>query len=297
MKKELSPFVIYTLLIIAMVFWSFAFIWIKQLLNIGFLPLTIVFFRLIIAASFMTLLCYFLNIQEKIHRQDYKYLFLLAFAEPFCYFLGENFGMQYVSASLASLMVALIPPITPIFAWIFIKEKVCFNQIIGLVISFLGVIVLVAEDWNLQGTINGVLLMLLAVLSGTVFTILLRRLVNKYSALTITKWQTIIGMLLYLPLFFLFDFQKFIHTRFVIYDYKNIICLGALASSIAFVFLTMGVKRIGVVRTNIFTNLIPVFAGVFAFFVLREPLTTAKIIAMLIVLAGLFMSQAKREKK
>ena len=297
MKKECSLICIYLITIIAMLFWSIAFIWMKQLFDIGFRPITVVFFRLIVASLFMIIICKILKKNDIIDKKDYKFLFLLAFAEPFCYFLGEGFGMLYVTPTVASTMVALIPLLTPIFAWFMVRERANLFQIIGLIVSFFGVLILVVDDLNLGGKLIGFLLMGIAVLSGTMFGIFLKKLVNKYSAFTITKYQTIIGMFLFMPLFFIFELEQFKSIPFRISDYQNIIYLGALCSSLAFVILAQTVRSIGVVRMNIFTNLIPVFTAILAyFFYPDEGFTRAKIAAIVVVILGLFVSQLNKIK-
>ena len=300
MQKDKSLGLVYTMTVLTMFVWGFSFVWMKQLYEIGFGPLTVVFFRLIVASSMMILLCAVLKKDNRIEKGDFKYLFLLAFFEPFCYFLGEGFGMLYVTATVASTMVALIPLLTPILAWVFIKEKVTLSQIIGLLVSFIGVIILVVDDLNLGGKLIGFLLMGLAVLAGTMFGIFLKRMADKYSAFTVTKYQTMIGMLLFLPLFFIFEYQGFctlvVEKSLGISDFQYVIYLGVLASSFAFVILSVTVRHIGVVRMNVFTNLIPVFTAVTAFYVLGELFTVGKMIAICVVLIGLFLSQFRNIK-
>lgn len=297
MRKEYPLSVVYILTILAMFFWSIAFIWVRQVFDLGFRPITVVFLRLIVASVVLTTSAKILNVKEKIKKEDYKLFFFLAFSEPFCYFLGESFGMLYVTPTLASIIVSTIPLVTPIFAWMFIKERVNIYEIIGLVVSFSGVLILVIEDLNLGGKLIGILLMVLAVISGTAYGIILKKLTDNYSALMITKIQTYIGMLLFMPLFFIFEFRQFLSIPFAISNFRYIVLLGALPSSLSFTFLAVAVHKLGVVRTNVFTNLIPVFTAVLAFYILKEEFSVFKIFAMGIVIIGLFVSQLHRINK
>jgi drug/metabolite transporter (DMT)-like permease len=290
--------VVYILVIIAMLFWSFAYIWVKQLYEMGFdLPITITFFRLIVASIVLTVVTYLLKIKDNVLKTDYKYMFLLAFAEPFCYFLGEMYGMLYVSATIAAVMIATIPLVIPVFAWLFIREKVNIYEIVGLIVSFFGVLILVLEDLNLGGKIIGFLLMGIAILSGTGYSILVKKMADKYNALTITKYQSIIGMCLFLPLFATVEFKAFSDSPFTFDTLRFILLLGVLPSSISFTFLAIGIRRLGVVRASIFSNLIPVFVGIMSFFILKETFTLTKILAMSVVVFGLFVSQLNRIRR
>jgi len=281
---------------VAMFFWSLAFIWVPQAYSLGFRPFTVLFLRLIVASLFLTLASRLLNGHESIAKQDRKLFFLLAFAEPFCYFMGESFGMLYVTSTLAATIIATIPLVTPFFAWFFMREGVNVYEVVGLIVSFLGVLVLVMEDLNLGGEPIGVFLMFIAVLSGTFYCIILKKLTNNYNPITITRYQTYIGMLLFTPLFFIFDIKPFLTTGFHLYDFRYILYLGVFPSSISFTLMAVTVHRIGIVRTNVFSNIIPVLTAVFAFFLLNEPFSGLKIFAMGVVIGGLVISQINKFK-
>jgi len=294
MKKEYPLPIIYTLTVIAMFFWGIAFVWVTQAYEIGFRPITLVFLRLAVASVVLTIATYFIKSTDKIQKKDYKYFFLLAFAEPFLYFMGESFGMLYVSPTLASIIIATVPLFTPVFAWFLLREQVNIFEIIGLLVSFVGVSVLVIENLSLDGRPIGILLMFVAVLGGTFYGITLKKLTGSYSALFITKYQTYIGLLLFMPFFYLIDYSHFIHTPFIWTDYRYILLLGILPSSISFTLLAMAVHRLGIVRANIFSYLVPVFTALMAFYVAIEPFSRLKLLGMALVIEGLCFSQMNK---
>lgn len=296
MKKEQKLWSIYLVAVLAMLFWGLAFIWVKQVYMLGFRPITVVFFRLIIASILLNIGAKLIKSKEKIDKKDYKLFFLIAFFEPFCYFLGESFGMLFVSSSLASIIVSTIPLITPFFAWFFLREKVNKYEVIGLIVSFAGVFIILIEDFQLGGSPLGIALMFFAVLSGTSYGIVLRKLTHNYGPLTITRIQTVIGMMLFLPLFLLVDLRSLGQGQNFSQALPLFLLLGALPSSLSFLFLAIAVKKIGIIRTNIFSNLIPVFTALLAFHILNEEFSGYKIFAMLIVISGLFLSQVQKYK-
>jgi drug/metabolite transporter (DMT)-like permease len=63
------------------------------------------------------------------------------------------------------------------------------------------------------------------------------------------------------------------------------------ASSGAFVLFAYSVRHLGISRANIFSNLIPVFTAIFAFFIVGDRLTFLNAAGMAVVIAGLFLSQ------
>jgi drug/metabolite transporter (DMT)-like permease len=296
MKRELPLSVVYLCVVLAMFFWGSAFVWVTQVLGMGFAPFTINFYRLLIASCLLFMISRLLRHDEVIKKSDYKLFFFLAFSEPFCYFLGETFGMLYVTPTLASIMISTIPLVTPFFAYMFLQERVAVYEVVGLIVSFSGVMLLVVENLQLGGNPIGIILMFVAVFSGTAYGILLKKLTCSYSPLTITKYQSFIGMLLFMPLFCIFDIRGILSDGIALEGFKYILLLGALPSTVSFTFLAIGVHRLGIIKTNIFSNLIPVFTAGLAYIVLRETFSHTKVLAMMIVLVGLVVSQLGRIK-
>jgi drug/metabolite transporter (DMT)-like permease len=116
--KQIRHFIIYIYLSLAMFFWGLSFIWYKQAYP-QFTPIAVVLLRLVISSILLVLVS---GALKKIHlpkKSDIKYFFLLALFEPFLYFIGESFGMRYVSSTLASVIIAIIPQISPFVRFLF----------------------------------------------------------------------------------------------------------------------------------------------------------------------------------
>ena len=285
-----NKLLVYLLATFAMLFWSFSFIWIKIAFRL-YRPLTIIFIRLIIATVILIIFEKLLKKKKKIRKEDMKTFFLLAFLEPFCYFIGESFGMQYVQATLGAIIISTIPLFTPIFSRIFLKEKITKFTIIGIIGAFLGVVLILYEDFKGESSLLGIFLLIFAVFSGINFGILLKKISHKYSSITIIKTQSYLGLLYFFPLFMIFDFQKAIAAPLDLQVLSSIFALGLFGSSLAFIFMTIAVRNIGVTNANVFANLIPVFTAVISYYILGEPLILKKVIGIVIVVISLFLSQ------
>lgn len=286
-------FKIYCAAIISMIFWSLSFIWFKEA-NENLHPMTIVFFRLLMAAIIMTLYIFFTKGFVKIKREDRKYFFLMAFCEPFMYFIGESNGLTYISATVGSIIIAVIPVVISLAAWIFLKEKLRLLNYIGIILSFLGIIVFVFNsDGELLYDVKGLVLMLLAVLSAVGYGIFISKIVNSYSPVFIVMVQNIIGVSLFLPVFCLSDLRYVIDNPFTFTDLVPVFKLGLFASIGAFALFSVVIKNMGVTRANVFTNSIPIFTAIFSFFILDESITLQNWIGIAIVVLGLFLSQTK----
>jgi len=76
-----------------------------------------------------------------------------------------------------------------------------------------------------------------------------------------------------------------------------LIMLAVFASVIAFVFFGSVVRKIGIAKTNVFVNLIPVFTAIFSWLLLDQYLTFTQWMGIVVVVLGLFVSQINRRSK
>jgi drug/metabolite transporter (DMT)-like permease len=282
---------VYIALILAMVCWAFSFIWVK-VAYVVYAPLTTTLFRLIIAAIFMFLYAQIGNKLMKIRREDFRTFLLLAFFEPFLYFLGESFGLKYISSTMGAIIVSTIPLFSPIAASHFHGETLSRRNLIGIVLSFFGVgIVVLDSSFNLIASPLGIALEFLAVVSAIGYMVVLKGLTMKYNTPTIICYQNFIATFYFLPCWLFFECHDFINTPFDASAFIAIIKLALFASSMAFIFYTYSIKNIGINNANMFINLIPVLTAVFAWFILDDPLTLRKFTGILVVISGLFIAQ------
>ena len=289
---------IYGGIFLAMIFWAFSFIWFK-VANETFLPITIVFFRLIAAILILTT---YLAVKKKfvrIRKEDRKLFIMLAVFEPFLYFLGESFGLTYVSATVGSVLISTIPVVATIGAWIFLKERLKLINYAGIVLSFMGILIFVIDrSGTLSYNVKGLALMMLAVFSASGYNLTLSRLVGKYEPVFIVNVQNTLGAILFLPVFLIFEAGHLAETTLTLKAFIPVIELAVFASCGAFILFAYSVRNLGISRANVFTNFIPIFTAFFSFLILGDRLTIQNIAGMMVVIAGLIMSQMNgRHKK
>ncbi|MFN8240873.1 MAG: DMT family transporter [Bacteroidales bacterium] len=293
----MNKFRVYGSVILAMIFWSFSFIWFKMA-NEFYKPITIVFFRLVIAIIILTVYLRVTRKFMKIKKEDWKLFILLAFFEPFLYFIGESHGLTYVSPTTCSVIISTIPVVAAIGAWILFREKLRIMNYLGIILSFIGILIFVVKpDGSLSFNMKGLLLLALAVVSAVGYNLTLSKLVESYSPVYIVNVQNVIGGILFLPVFLVFDLRDFAGATHSFGSIWPVVALSVFASCGAFIFFAFSVRYIGITRANVFTNCIPIFTAFFSFLLLHEKLTIQSLAGMAIVVIGLFLSQADGRKK
>ncbi|MBN2614783.1 MAG: DMT family transporter [Bacteroidales bacterium] len=278
--------------LISMFFWGISYIWSKIVFE-TYSPLTTIFLRLTVSFGFLILVLYLGRQQEKIRREDYLLFVVSAALNPFLYFIGENFGLSMSSASLSAIIIATIPLFAPIAAWYAFKEKLKRVNLLGLVLSFAGLLVIILnKDFELTANPLGLMFLFLAVVSAVFYSILLKKLTDRYKPLTIITWQNMLGLLYFLPFFLIMDGKHFISVVPNFRTLGAIVLLGVFASSVSFILFTYTIKNLGIIKSNLYTNLIPIFTAVFSVIILGEDITFQKIIGIFIVISGVVLSES-----
>ena len=135
--------------------------------NVHYEPIAIVFVRLVLSVSLLSTYLFITGRFIKIQKHDRKYFLMLAVFEPFLYFLGESFGLTYVSSTVGSVLISTIPVFATIGSWIFFKERLKTINYAGILISFIGVLVfIINRDGTLSYNLKGLALLFVAVFSA-----------------------------------------------------------------------------------------------------------------------------------
>ena len=283
--------------IVAMVLWGMSFVWSTQVYQ-SLNPTATIFLRLVVATVFLTTILFIFRLNEKIQRKHMGLFALAALFEPFLYFIFEGYGLKSTSPVIGAGIIAMIPLVTPIAARIFLKERLTSMNIVGFIISFVGVIVmLLNKDLEFTASPKGILFLFGSVIVAVGYSIALMRLTKLYKPLTITWMQNIIGMLYFIPLTFImehFDPSNFVNVSAYIVP---LVCLGVFCSAGAYALWAFAFSKLGASRANVYSNLIPVFTAIFSYFIIHESLTANKIIGILVVVVGLILSQLKPKTK
>lgn len=280
-----------------MLCFALSFVWFK-VANRAYGPLTIIFFRLFISTVFLLVATLTTRQLVRLQRQDWRIFGLLGFFGPFLYFMFESQGLQRLTSTVAAVIISTIPLITPIAGRLFLGEQIRIRQLLGIGISFVGVSLVVVQ-WGLGFTASpaGVMLQFGAVCSAVAYGVILHKIPHRVNIMSVVFYQNLVATLYFLPFWLVWEMKSLLATPLDPSALVAIIKLSLFASTLAFMLFTYSMRRIGLIQANMFTNFIPVFTAIFAWFILGETLTLQKGIGMAIVIAGLLLAQIPFRRK
>ena len=292
--------------VFAMLCWAGAGIAVKEALVV-FSPLTLIVLRFSLAIVLMLLVGLLFRGHEvlglqRVKKQDIPLFVLGGLFQPFLYFIFETYTYQsFASPTIAEAMLSTQPIMAPILAFIILREKVTRNNVVGILISTVGMLLLLLVGANSFALGNpwGVLLAIVTVSMSVGYTIILRRIPTRYSSLSIVFYVQLVALVLFYAVWGVFDRQSLQDTIAPLSaDLSPVIAVGYLAvfaSVTAFILFCYTVRQIGVTRANVFNNVRPVFTALLMWVIFDEQLPIWKWVGIIVIVIGLFISQKQRK--
>lgn len=284
----------YTLTILAIILWGFSFVWTNDIIQKGIPVFTFLFIRLALAGSLLFAFAKITGKLQKIAKKDVKYLILMAFFEPFIYFIGETYGIKATdSAVLSAVIIATIPIASLFVEKIFYKVPYTVFKVLGTALTLPGIVMVIMKSGESTsvGHYWGIALLFLAVAGATGYSSVVRKLSGNYNPVTITTYQFVIGAAFFLPFFLGWGLDGVNSTLFSKEVMVPLISLAVLCSCVAFLFWVNSIKDLGMTRTNIFSALIPAVSAVGAAMLGQEEITLMSAIGIAVVTAGVIIAQ------
>ncbi len=299
-KVQPSKVLIYIASTFAITLWGMSYIWTDKLIAQGIPIFYFVFVRILMAGIVLFLFNTAYARIKRIQRADLPKFLLLAFFEPFIYFICETYGLKLTgSPTLSAMVVATIPIFSIAAGMFFFKEKINLINIIGILFTLAGIVMVAMAKGELgENFIWGVVLLLIAVISEVGHASITKSLSGNYSSQIIVMYQFLIGAVYLLPLFLWKGLDEFdIKTYFTPEVWYPITCLAILCSSLAFSLWVSTIKNLGVAKSSIFSALIPVAAAIIAWILGHEIMNQRQWLGIIVSSLGVILSQYTIKKK
>lgn len=286
--------------VLTMTIWGLAFIFSKMALAFSD-PVTLLAWRFATAFLVLNLIKLAGRIHFSMKGKPVGKLLLLGLIQPVLYFICENYGVKYSSATFAGIMIALMPIFILIGAAVIMKERITGAQVLFSALSVAGVIIMSVSPGQEQlATPAGALFMTGAVISGAAFVLLSKDLSAHFTAFERTYFMfaegfvfcTVTGLILHggslrslaAPL----ENRPFLTA---------VLYLGVCASVTAFFLQNFYVSFISLAESAVFTNLSTVVTILAGILILQEPFSFKTIPCTIMIIVGVVGVQLAKGKE
>ncbi|MGN1408932.1 MAG: DMT family transporter [Eubacteriales bacterium] len=221
---------------------------------------------------------------------------LVGLLQPVLYFILENYGLKYTNTSFTGLLSAISPIFTAILGALILKERPTRKQWVFICISLLGVLMVSLKSGSGNNTVLGCLCLIGAYLSGSFYSLLIRRLSDRFTPFELTYVMFSVGFVFFAGMAF-FQYRAETvpmlisavnNSRFII----AILYLGGVASVGAYLLANYSLSKLPVARSTIFANLSTVVSILSGVIIMHDSFTLISVIATILILLGVWGTNA-----
>ena len=296
MRKQ-SNFLAYIFLLLTVTFWAGNFVVGKFASLYEVPPFSLNFYRWLFAWLILAPFTFPEIIKKKEYIiKNYKLFIILGVTSITIFNSIVYYSLNFTQVISGVLMISTIPVMIMFFSSILKIEKTNVFQIIGVILSFLGVTIIITKA-NFQILKNldfnkGDITMVLAMFSWALYSTLLKR--QKYELSQISLLQVVIsfGLIFLIPVYFI-EYQVGFRINldipfFLILSY--VVLLPGLAS---FILWIKGISMIGANRSGVFLHLMPIISAIMAMIFFNEKFMFYHILGACFIISGILLSNKK----
>ena len=256
-------------------------------------PISSLSLRFFISGVIGVLIARFMGQTWHLTRAQWKSVVIFGICQNALY-LGLNFvAMQWIEASLASIIASTMPLIVALIGWLAFGDRLRPMAIAGLVAGIIGVMLIMGSRFQGNVDLTGIVLCAIAAVSLAVATLSMRGASSGGNFMMVVGLQMLVGALALLGPALAFETWDVVwNTRLIIaFGYTTLI--PGLVATLVWFYL---VDRIGAVRASTYHFLNPFFGVAIAAWILSEPLHWVDVIGVAIIAGGILAVQLAKQK-
>ena len=263
---------------------------------------TLLMFRMLFALPFYIVIAFISSKQKneyQLTRKDFQSILLLGIAGYYLASFLDFQGLQYISASLERLMLFTYPTIVVLIGVFFFKEKITRNQIIALVLTYIGIAIVFLgnEDSSITSSnlVLGSVYVLGCAISYSIYLVGSGQIIPKLGTWKYTSYVLIVACV-FVILHYLIANQGIGNLDFPREVYIYAFLMATISTVIPTLLISEGIRLIGASNASIVGSVGPVSTIILAYIFLGERLTLIQMLGGVLVLGGvLLISMQKKE--
>ncbi len=296
MKKQ-PNFLAYIFLLLTVTFWAGNFVVGKFASMYEVPPFSLNFYRWF----FAWLILAPFTIPEIIKKKDYiisnyKLFIVLGVTSITIFNSIVYYSLNFTQVISGVLMISTIPVMIMFFSSILKIEKTNIFQVIGVILSFLGVIIIITKaNFEILKNLNfnkGDITMVIAMLSWALYSTLLKKQKYEISQLSLLQVVMSFGLIFLIPIYFIeyqLGFRITLEKPFILI-LSYVVLLPGLAS---FILWIKGISIIGANRSGVFLHLMPIMSAIMAMIIFNEKFMFYHMLGACFIISGILLSNKK----
>ncbi len=284
-KKKL----IYLALLFVMVAWGLNVIATKLIVT-TFMPVTITAFRIFTAAVSVLIILLFMKKVRLPSKRELRFILIGTLFNVVAHHYFLSVGLKATSASNGGLILGMGPLLTTVLAFLFLGSSITMASVVGVVMGFVGVVLVVLKDGSISSISFGDLAVFISILSQAISFIFISKISRSLDPRLMTFYMLFLGSFLLFVISLITEPTGLSSLSGGSAGIWLVFFASAIiATAVGHMVYNYAVGQIGAAETSIFINLNPFFALISAAIFLDEQIVIKQIIGFLLIIAGVLI--------
>lgn len=236
---------------------------------------------------------------EKIKKEDWPRIFLCSFLGMFINKLAFFKGLELSTPINSSVLITVVPILVFVFSAFFLKEKMRFLRVFGVISGFVGALVLIlyspSTSFNAPNIPLGNLMFVINSSTYGLYLIFVKKLVEKYNIITLFRWLFLIAIFLNLPVGFL-EFKNVEWSHLPFWDaILPMIYVVVGTTFLTYMFNAYALSKLKASTVSSFVYLQPIVGIIYAITTDNDSLTVLSVLGMILIFMGVYFVTKKIE--
>lgn len=233
---------------------------------------------------------------EKIEKTDFPRIIAASFFGIAFNMLTFFKGLSYTSPIMGAVLMVTTPMIVLVLSAFIMKERMENKKIIGILLGLAGTITLILYGKSMINAPNaslGNFLVFVNALSYGFYLIIVKKLMDKYNAISFVKWIYFFGFIMVIP----FGWGEFQSVNWTIIPTSAYIKIGfvvVFSTFLTYLLNLLSMKELKPTTVAVFIYLQPLFASIFAVGLGKDELSWVKISSALLIFIGVYLVTQKK---
>jgi drug/metabolite transporter (DMT)-like permease len=201
-------------------------------------------------------------------------------------------ALHTTTAINAALIMSLSPVIIPFFAWLLLRERMSTTQLVGILVSLAGVVLMITRGQPTAvvelGVHRGDVLALLAAICWALYSVVVKFRPASVPPLVFLAAILVVAVLSLLP-FYIWESLAVQPMPADAAAWVAAVYVGVFPTTVALWMFNLAVDRLGPIRAGLFTHLVPVFSALLAIGFLDERLQWFQLAGAIPIALGLYL--------
>jgi drug/metabolite transporter (DMT)-like permease len=253
-------------------------------------PFALVSVRSISAAALFWISSLFIP-KEPVNRKDLLFLFGCSF---FGVVINQTLflvGLNMTTPVNSSIILSTNPIFAFVFAALILKERITFLKGTGLAIGLSGVLLLILQNGMpdlASSTFLGDVFSMVNTISWAFYTVIIKKMLEKYHPVTVMKWTFLFGMLTNIPAgYHQWSTMDWSSIPLIAWLQIGFVIVGA--TYLGYLLITFGLRRLSPTIVSTYTYIQPIIAAYLATLMGQDHIDLVMVISALLIFTGVFV--------